>query len=88
MPETIHKLPFRRCIGCKNSYPQNELLRFTFKDGELIIDEEKKSDGRGSYICRNKECYEKACKSNAFSRTFKMFVSKDEIEKIGRIINA
>lgn len=88
MPETIHKLPMRRCIGCKESYPQQELIRFTFADGELKIDEEKKADGRGSYICRKKECYEKAVKSNAFSRTFKTFIAKDEIEKIGRLINA
>ena len=55
MPETIHKLPMRRCIGCKESYPQQELIRFTFADGELKIDEEKKADGRGSYICRKKQ---------------------------------
>lgn len=88
MPETIHKLPSRRCIGCQKSYSQQDLIRFTFKDGTLIIDEEKKADGRGSYLCRNNECYMKACKSRAFSRAFKTFVANDEIEKIGRIINA
>ena len=88
MPETIKKPPMRRCIGCRGSYPQKELIRFVFADGGLKIDEEKKADGRGSYICRKKECFEKAVKSNAFSKTFRTFVAKDEIEKIGRIINA
>jgi len=88
MPETIKKVPQRRCVGCRKSFPQEGLIRFTYTGGELKIDEEKRSVGRGCYVCKNKDCIEKAIKSNGFARSFRCAVPKDEIEKIGRLINA
>ena len=88
MPETIKKVPMRKCIACMTSYPQSQLIRITLQGNELQIDQEKKADGRGCYICKNEKCIETAVKKNAFSRAFKTFIAKDEIEKIRRYSDA
>ena len=88
MPETIKKVPQRKCIGCNTSYSQNDLIRITLQNGKLQIDQEIKAEGRGCYVCKNSSCIEKAIKKNAFQRTFKRAFSKDEVEQIGRYLNA
>jgi len=88
MPETIKKVPMRRCIACMQSKPQKELIRITYADGELKLDEKVKAEGRGCYLCRNKECIDKAIKKNAFARAYKTSIAKSTVEIIGRLINA
>ncbi len=65
------KTPMRRCIGCRESFPQNQLIRMTLHDDEIHVDREGKSPGRGVYLCRKKECIEKAQKSKALQRNYK-----------------
>ncbi|MCQ2567038.1 MAG: YlxR family protein [Mogibacterium sp.] len=57
--------PMRKCIGCRESFPQDELKRFTIRDGIITADE---SYGRGFYLCRKQSCMEAAIKSKAFNR--------------------
>lgn len=88
MPETIKYVPTRKCIACNQKKPQAELIRIACIGSELTVDEDKKNPGRGCYLCNNPECIEKALKKNAFSRSFRRAFPKDEIEKIGRYLNA
>jgi len=88
MPETIKYVPTRKCIACNGRFPQNMLVRFTLDGTRLKVDEEKKNEGRGCYLCNNSKCFETAIKKNAFQKTFKKAISKDEIEQIGRYLNA
>ena len=55
------RTPMRRCIGCRESFPQNQLIRLTFHDEAIHVDR----DGK------NPECIEKARKSRAFQRNYK-----------------
>lgn len=64
----IQKKPMRRCIACNTSYPQDELIRFTLKDGEIVRDTQEKNNGRGMYLCNKKECFEIATKKKSFNR--------------------
>ncbi len=43
----------------------------------VIVDGYSNINGRGAYICKNKECIEKAKKKNAFKRALKCEVSDD-----------
>lgn len=65
------RTPMRRCIGCRESFPQNQLIRLTFHDEAIHVDRDGKSPGRGVYLCKNPECIEKARKSRAFQRNYK-----------------
>ena len=71
------RTPMRRCIGCRESFPQNQLIRLTFHDEAIHVDRDGKSPGRGVYLCKNPECIEKARKSRAFQRNYKREIKKE-----------
>lgn len=59
----IRKIPTRRCTGCGEHFPKNELIRvLRCPDGEIIIDPTGKKSGRGAYICQKLSCFKKARK--------------------------
>lgn len=72
----------RRCIGCRQSKPQNELIRFTADGTTVIADTEGKNDGRGFYLCKDRECLETAIKRKAFNRILKCNADTEEIARI------
>lgn len=73
------KVPMRMCTGCREMKPKRELVRIVKQpSGEISIDITGKLNGRGAYICKSKECLEKAKKINSLSRAFETKVS-DEI---------
>lgn len=74
----VKKIPMRKCIGCGESKPKKELIRVVKdKDGNIFLDKTGRQNGRGAYICFNKECLEKAIKTKALNRAFQMEVTKE-----------
>ncbi len=67
-------VPQRMCVACREIKPQNNMIRVAFKDGEVTVDGEIKSPGRGSYICNSAECIEKAQKIRGLERGLKTYV--------------
>lgn len=74
--------PMRRCIACRKSVPQDELIRFTVNDGVIRADDSVRADGRGFYLCRDTECIESAVKRKAFNRVCKRNVDEEEIRTV------
>ena len=72
-----HSIPMRRCVGCMTSYPKKDLVRFAVSSEGPTIDTERKQDGRGIYLCRSIDCFEKAVKRKRISNDFKL-----EFEKV------
>lgn len=52
------------------------------ENGSVRIDISGNADGRGAYICNGRDCFEKAVKRKAFSKTFKQRVFEDNINEI------
>lgn len=75
------KIPLRKCVGCQQMLPKENLFRVV-KSHENICMIDGKMDGRGAYICKNISCLEKATKSKGFERSFKSQVSKEIYEQI------
>lgn len=74
----MKRIPLRRCLGCFESKPKNELYRIVkTKEGEILLDKTGKLNGRGAYICKSKECLEKAIKTKRIEREFEMKVSNE-----------
>ena len=48
-------VPLRRCVVCRSSRPQAELLRFYKLDDAWQLDPNRKGGGRGAWLCRDKE---------------------------------
>ena len=74
------KVPHRRCVGCMESKPKQELTRLAITDFGLMVDPRGRLDGRGIYLCKgSSECFAKAQKRKAFERTLKRAVAAEEI---------
>ncbi|MBO5514336.1 MAG: YlxR family protein [Mogibacterium sp.] len=72
----------RRCVACRESKPQEELMRFTLSEGHLSADIQTKADGRGYYLCRKDDCINTAIKRKAFNRACRCDLSTDEVIKV------
>lgn len=72
----------RKCIGCRQSFPQDKLIRISFDGKFLKPDLRRLSDGRGAYICKDEKCIMKAKKKKAFERTFKYGFENKDIENL------
>ena len=65
------KIPLRQCGGCGEMKPKAELVRVVRSpEGEISLDLTGKKNGRGSYICNNKKCFERAIKAKRFEKAF------------------
>lgn len=78
----------RTCIGCNEKKDKRELIRIVLnKAGNIFIDNTGKSEGRGAYLCNNKECIEKALKSKRLERSFRMKINEEVYEQIKKLIS-
>ena len=52
-------VPLRRCVVCRTSSPQKELIRlYRDSSGHWQLDETGKAGGRGAWLCKDKpECH-------------------------------
>lgn len=83
----MKKIPLRRCLGCFESKPKNELYRIVkTTDGEIILDKTGKKNGRGAYICSSKECLEKAIKCKRLEKEFETKISDDIYNELRNIM--
>lgn len=73
----------RTCIGCREQKPKKELIRVVRnKENQIFIDLTGKANGRGAYLCRSKDCLDKAIKSKALNRAFSAEIDKETYEKL------
>lgn len=72
----------RRCIACRESKPQDELMRFTFDGNKVTADSGRPCDGRGFYLCADSGCIETAIKRKAFNRACRQNMDTEEIKRV------
>ena len=77
-----NNVPMRRCVGCMESKPKNELIRVAFYEGKISLDETGRAKGRGAYLCRNPECFDRAEKRKAFNRAFRTNIDRKDVEAL------
>ncbi len=82
------KIPLRKCVGCGDRKPKKELIRIVKnKDGELNVDITGKANGRGAYICCNKNCLKKAKKRNSIANALKIEITDEIYDKLAEEIS-
>ncbi len=79
----MHIKKERRCVACRTSKQQDEMLRIAKINGKFIIDEANKLGGRGAYICKNKQCLSLAIKKKALNKAFKTNVDSEIYNLLG-----
>jgi len=73
--EKQHLQPQRTCLGCGVRDDQSQLIRLRAgAQGELIVDDS--GAGRGGYLHRIRECWEKFMRRKSVYRAFHMEIGK------------
>ena len=78
---TVKKIPMRKCVGCGEMKNKKEMLRvLKTPENVVVLDDTGRKNGRGAYLCFQKECLEKAEKNKGIERSLKMPISPDVYE--------
>lgn len=73
------KIPMRTCVITREKLPKQELIRIVrTPEGNVIIDDTGRANGRGAYLKKDQTVFEKAKKSKVLNRMLEVEV-KDEI---------
>ena len=82
------KIPVRKCVGCQQSKDKKELIRIVKnKEGEIFVDFTGKANGRGAYICLDKQCLEKAKKHNSLQRALGTKIDEETFHTLEDTLN-
>ncbi len=70
--------PQRMCVACRSHEEKRNLVRIVrSSDGTVSVDLTGKANGRGAYLCLNKECIAKSKKTNALGRALKCEIDSE-----------
>ncbi len=77
------KIPQRKCVGCNEMKDKKSLLRIVRSpEGEISLDLTGKKNGRGAYVCPDKDCITKAVKEKRLERALEKAISDEVYEKL------
>lgn len=83
----IKKVPCRTCVITREKLPKKELIRVVrTPEGEVIIDETGKTNGRGAYLKKDLETFNKAEKSKALDKHLEVEVPASIYEELKKLI--
>ena len=77
------KIPLRTCIVTKEKLPKQELIRVVrTPEKEIIIDETLRANGRGAYLKKDLEVFEKAKRTKALNKAREVEVPDTLFEEL------
>lgn len=77
------KIPLRKCVVCGENKPKENLMRVVFnKEDGISVDLTNKKNGRGAYVCKNKDCVDKAKKNKRLNQVLKANVDTQIYEEL------
>ena len=83
------KIPMRMCVGCREMKEKRSLLRVVKSpEGAISFDRVGKAPGRGAYICRSKECLDKAMKARQLERALETKIEQQVFGQLMEEIDA
>ncbi len=83
----VRKTPMRTCVVTREKFPKNELIRVVkTPEGTVIIDITGKANGRGAYLKKDLEVFNKAKKSKVLYRHLEIEVVDSIFEELSNLI--
>ena len=77
------KIPMRQCVGCGEMKNKKDMMRvLKTSEGSIVLDMTGRKNGRGAYLCMNRECLAKADKNKGLERSFKMSIPREIYENL------
>ena len=81
------KIPMRTCVVTKEKYPKMELIRIVrTPSNEVIIDLKGKANGRGAYLKKDKEVFEKAKKTKILNKYLEVEINEEVYEELNNLL--
>lgn len=66
-------IPQRMCLSCRCTQAKRELLRLVRTSADRVeLDPTSKRNGRGAYLCLNRDCWEAALKRRGIERALRL----------------
>lgn len=79
----MKKIPMRSCVVTGEKLPKQELIRVVrTPEGNVIVDESGKANGRGAYLKKSIEAFEKARKSKVLNKKLEVEVPDSVYEEL------
>lgn len=83
----MKKIPMRTCVITKEKLPKQELIRVVrTPDGNIIIDQTGKVNGRGAYLKKDLQTFEKAQKSKILNRQLEVEIPNSIYEELKTLV--
>lgn len=71
-------VPQRTCIACRSHDAKRGLVRIVrTPEGTVEVDETGKKNGRGAYLCRNRQCWETGVGRKALDNALKIQIDPE-----------
>ena len=65
-------------MGCGEMKGKKEMMRvLRTAENEICLDVTGKKNGRGAYVCKSRECLQRARKNKGLERSFKMSIPNE-----------
>ena len=83
----VRKIPMRTCVVTKEKLPKQELIRIVKTDAGVIYDLTGKVNGRGAYLKKDREVFEKARKSKVLEKYLETTISSEFYDELDKILD-
>ena len=79
------KVPTRTCTGCGTSSDKRSFVRIVrTPEGHVVVDASGKANGRGTYLCADPDCFEKARTRRRFDSSLRVKLHDDDYARLRR----
>ena len=77
----------RTCVTCRKKDSKYNLLRIVnSKESGIAVDFKQNLKGRGAYICKSQECFDRLLKSKALSRALKTNIEQEKYKELRGVV--
>lgn len=83
----VKKIPMRSCCVTREKLPKQELIRVVrTPEGSIIVDTTGKANGRGAYLKKDLEVFEKAEKTKVLNKHLETEVPTSVFEELKKLV--
>lgn len=83
----MKKIPMRSCVVTGEKLPKKELIRVVrTPEGNVVVDETGKANGRGAYLKKSIETFDKAKKSKILNKKLEVEVPDSIFEELKELV--
>lgn len=79
------KIPMRMCVVTREKLPKQELIRVVRTENGVIVDLTGKANGRGAYLKKDKEVFEKAQKTKILDKVLETKVEESVFDELNKL---